>query len=520
MRLLDRYLLRELLTPMAFCLGGFFIFFISFDLITHLESFQRRRLGFGDIVGYYWYELPNLLTTVMPVGFLLGLLYALTRHARHHELTAIRGAGVSLWRICLPYWLTGLVLSGVLYGINEHWAGEARERQQLILDRHSVAAGEEEVGAWRSLDFQNRTDRHSWSIGGFHLVTAELRSPRIRLPLGRGAHHVHEVNGLRWTNGRWRPVVLEGEPAQETIHRYSGDPEPAQGMVRVAEFPNPPFTPDDVIRWEHRPLPVPELRPLWLTNEIVGIEGAIEFEVILTNEVVEVSWHTNLVLPRHLTDRTSPEGAWHATVYDPERMELYGVTRSRPLPGDAQRLVIASEGHWVRGEWEFRDVQDYIYRHRLDNDPMATRFTSRRFPELSETPAMLRSEARVGGLHRGRVIRKPHLTAQEVRDYYHLHQDVPPELAIWLDTQLYSRLAAPWTCLVVALIAIPFGAAGGRKNVFYGVAGSIGIGFLYFILQRVGFAMGQGGKLAPVLAAWLPNGVFGLLGLILTARVR
>ena len=32
MRLLDRYLLRELLVPLGYCLGGFLIFWISFDL--------------------------------------------------------------------------------------------------------------------------------------------------------------------------------------------------------------------------------------------------------------------------------------------------------------------------------------------------------------------------------------------------------------------------------------------------------------------------------------------------------
>ena len=35
---------------------------------------------------------PELLLTVLPVGLLLALLYALTNHARHHELTAMRAA--------------------------------------------------------------------------------------------------------------------------------------------------------------------------------------------------------------------------------------------------------------------------------------------------------------------------------------------------------------------------------------------------------------------------------------------
>ena len=44
MRLLDRYLLRELLIPLSYCLGGILIFWISFDLIAGIDDLQRRQL--------------------------------------------------------------------------------------------------------------------------------------------------------------------------------------------------------------------------------------------------------------------------------------------------------------------------------------------------------------------------------------------------------------------------------------------------------------------------------------------
>ena len=77
-----------------------------------------------------------------------------------------------------------------------------------------------------------------------------------------------------------------------------------------------------------------------------------------------------------------------------------------------------------------------------------------------------------------------------------------------------------FVCLVVVLIAIPFGGASGRRNAYVGVASSIVICFGYFILMRVGLAMGTGGRLAPWLAAWLPNLLFGGGAGILIARMR
>ena len=40
---------------------------------------------------------------------------------------------------------------------------------------------------------------------------------------------------------------------------------------------------------------------------------------------------------------------------------------------------------------------------------------------------------------------------------------------------------------VVVVIALPFGAAGGRRNVFVGVASSIVICFIYFVLQQLDY---------------------------------
>ena len=122
MRLLDRYLLRELLIPFGYCLIGFVIFWVSSDAFAQLSDYQKLRLTLLDILELYLVRMPEVLVIVLPVAFLLSLLYTLTNHARHHELTAIRAAGVSLLRLSMPYLLVGLLLTGALFAINEKWA--------------------------------------------------------------------------------------------------------------------------------------------------------------------------------------------------------------------------------------------------------------------------------------------------------------------------------------------------------------------------------------------------------------
>ena len=119
MRLHDRYLFRELLTPLAYCLGGFLVFWISYFFFTQLDEMQEHKLRLFDCAEYAVAMMPGFFVMVLPIALLLALLYALTHHARHHELTALRAAGISLWRLCAPYFAVGLLASGIYFFLNE-----------------------------------------------------------------------------------------------------------------------------------------------------------------------------------------------------------------------------------------------------------------------------------------------------------------------------------------------------------------------------------------------------------------
>ncbi len=198
MRLLDRYLFRELLIPLGFCLGGFMVFWIAFDLFGRVDEFQEWRLRGWEIGLYYLYGFPELLNTALPVALLLAMLYALTTHARHNELIAMRAAGLSLWRICLPYFGLGLFLSLVLLAINERLLVDAPERRNELTRLHAQQ-DLNDSGKWKErVNFWNPAARRDWSLGAFHLETAEIRQPRVNMPLPIREGGVDQV---RWTNG-------------------------------------------------------------------------------------------------------------------------------------------------------------------------------------------------------------------------------------------------------------------------------------------------------------------------------
>ena len=135
------------------------------------------------------------------------------------------------------------------------------------------------------------------------------------------------------------------------------------------------------------------------------------------------------------------------------------------------------------------------------------------------SPEQLQAEIKISQLDQIRAAKHLRLSLSDILAYWKLHPDMDTDKKAMILTQYHGRIAQPFTCLVVVLVALPFGAASGRRNVMVGVAGSVGICFLYFILMRWGLALGTAGHLPPIIAAWLPNLVFAVAGLILLRRI-
>lgn len=375
MRLLDRYLLRELLFWLGLCLGGLLICVLAFSLFSELNKYQEHKLVASDVFELYVVRIPELLVFIMPVALLCALLYVLTNHARHHELTAMRAAGVSLWRICAPYLTVGLFLCFALLFMNEHWVPDSADKEEQIWERHNEKRpGVSDRDVQLNLPFENRRDGRSWLIGAYDFRTDVMTKPHVDWKLDNGAK-----------------VLLFAERAERV------------------------------------------------------------------------------------------QGVW----------TFYNANESEALPGSEPKKLLQTNVLVM--------------------------------PNFSETPGEFKREVKFANRLKGPGAQSTQLTEipiTEILDYLDLHPDLNSKDKRWLYTQLQGRLAMPWTCLVVVLIAIPFGAASGRRNIFVGVASSIGICFAYFVLLKLGLALGTGGYLPAWLAAWLPNACFGIAGFWLMLRVR
>ena len=85
---------------------------------------------------------------------------------------------------------------------------------------------------------------------------------------------------------------------------------------------------------------------------------------------------------------------------------------------------------------------------------------------------------------------------------------------------LERKLSFPFVTLVMTLIAVPFAVTTGRRGAMYGIGIGIVLALTYWVAISVFAALGTGGVMTPVLAAWAPNLLFGAGACYLLLTVR
>jgi lipopolysaccharide export system permease protein len=119
MRILDRYIIKNFLLPLIYCLFIFCLLYVVVDIFEHLDRILANKVSSGMLYIYYLSFLPLIFVQTAPVAALLSTVYMLSTLNKNNELTAIKACGVSIWRILLPIFALGLILSLLVFIVNE-----------------------------------------------------------------------------------------------------------------------------------------------------------------------------------------------------------------------------------------------------------------------------------------------------------------------------------------------------------------------------------------------------------------
>lgn len=194
---------------------------------------------------------------------------------------------------------------------------------------------------------------------------------------------------------------------------------------------------------------------------------------------------------------------------DPEAAQMTGVVVEREANDTLPALhQTADRAQWTPEEgWRLENG----YLRLIDDSggEYTFSFASSRLPTLRETPEELLAEPKEPDQMRYREMSRFIAAIQRSGG------DPRPMLV-----EREQKIALPLAVLVIVLFGAPLATSSKRGGAAYGIGISLAITMIYLLLFRVGRAMGSSGTLDPMVAAWMPNALFFVAGLILLWRVR
>jgi LPS export ABC transporter permease LptF/LPS export ABC transporter permease LptG len=194
---------------------------------------------------------------------------------------------------------------------------------------------------------------------------------------------------------------------------------------------------------------------------------------------------------------------------DPARWDLRKITRATRVTLTRRAGSGAADGQleWVGSTGWSREFSETMEQNVTKTAVKYEQYATRTLP--LESPAYFKSDEPDAALMTYGQL-KQYVAQLKVGGY-----DVVPYLVA-----LQRKVAFPFVTVVLTLLAVPFAVSTGRRGALYGVGIGIVMAITYWLMVSVCAAIGAGGLLSPVLAAWTPNILFTAAAAYLILTVR
>ena len=162
--LFDRYITKRLLPPLFLVVFSTASLYVVGDLSSNIEDMARNDVPAGVILAYYANLVPQVFLDVTPFALMISVLILLTLLERQQEMTALKAAGISLFRLTIPILLVAAASAGSLWVLGEVVVPNANREAQRLLDR---IKGRETTRTYRASDRQWLLSRDNESLYNF-----------------------------------------------------------------------------------------------------------------------------------------------------------------------------------------------------------------------------------------------------------------------------------------------------------------------------------------------------------------
>jgi lipopolysaccharide export system permease protein len=150
MKILNKYLLKEIVSNVLMVMLALIAMFSFFDLIQELDALGKGTYGLSKVILFVVLSAPGHVYEVMPVAVLVGCMYSLGQLARYSELVVLRVSGLSIFNIAILLLKIGAIFTIITFLIGEFVTpySEKMAQRMRIKATDSVVAQEFRSGLW------------------------------------------------------------------------------------------------------------------------------------------------------------------------------------------------------------------------------------------------------------------------------------------------------------------------------------------------------------------------------------
>jgi len=128
MRILDKYIIKNISLGYFFILLVFIGLYFIADIFTNLSDFLQAKTSLLILVQYYIASIPLIFLRVSPLALLISTLYTFGELNKNNEIISIRASGTTIIRIAFPIIFFALFLSVLTLFVQEKTLMKSQKR--------------------------------------------------------------------------------------------------------------------------------------------------------------------------------------------------------------------------------------------------------------------------------------------------------------------------------------------------------------------------------------------------------
>lgn len=468
MRLISRYLLRQLAAPFIYALATLTAFMLLNQVAKRFGALVGKGLEWSIIAEVFALSVPFIVAMTFPMAVLVAVLYTFSHLAADNEITAARASGISLPQLIGPI----LVWGGVMAAINFVFVDQVLPRsnsqlKSLLIDigrkKPTLELREQVINEIPPSSYFLRVGRIDAGTGQLRNVTIyDLGSPDLR-------RVIYADSGLMaYAPGR---TDLSLRLYHGEVHEFKpSDPE----LFQLTYFTDNSIRIKDVFNELER-------------NSVEVTRGDREMTTCQMQGIVDTA-------------------AWNMRRARQDRLELTrrDLRTLLSLPPAPKPPPVTPPGRGGYCGWWLAAGRALLPETALAQSPAQARQ-----PVADTAPAAGRKHREPVQLTRWAVAASQGTRIAQARDAMDRY-----------NVEINKKWSISLACLPFVLIGVVLALRFPRGGMGLVIGGSLAVFSLYYVGLTAGESLADRGVVGPAVAMWAANAILLLLGLIGLVRVN